>query len=108
MLREHHLPLVLVDAPKSEHFTVMPISNVVTDPAIAYLRLHGRNEKGYISGKSVADRFDYDYSPEEIEGIAERVTQLAAAAQEVHVAFNNNRSHYAPKAALRLKKLARR
>lgn len=106
--REHDLPLVLVDAPQSEHFTVMPMHNVVTAPALAYLRLHGRNEKGYITGKSVADRFDYDYAPEEIAGIAERVTQLAAAAQEVHVAFNNNRSHYAPKAALALKqKLAR-
>lgn len=106
---EHQLPLVLVDAPKSEHFTVMPMTNVVTAPALVYLRLHGRNEKGYIRGKSVAERFDYDYSAEEIEGIAERVTQLAADAQEVHVAFNNNRSHYAPKAALALKqKIARR
>ena len=102
--RKHDLPLVLVDAPASEHFTVMPRSNAVTAPRLAYLRLHGRNEKGYIRGKSVAERFDYDYSSEEIAEIAGRVTRLAAAAEEVHVAFNNNRSHYAPKAALALKR----
>lgn len=105
--REHRLPLVLVDTPVSEHFTVMPANNEVTTPKLAYLRLHGRNEKGYISGKSVAERFDYDYSAEEIESIADRVTRLAADAQDVHIAFNNNRSHYAPKAALALKQRIR-
>jgi uncharacterized protein YecE (DUF72 family) len=100
--RNAHLPLVLVDAPASEHFTVMPSEDVVTAP-LAYLRLHGRNERGYITGKSVAERFDYDYSADEIEEIGARVRRLAEEAAEVHVAFNNNRSSYAPKAALALK-----
>jgi len=30
----------------------MPAIDVVTNPSVAYLRLHGRNEHGYISGKS--------------------------------------------------------
>jgi uncharacterized protein YecE (DUF72 family) len=102
--RENRVPLVMVDAPASEHFTVMPGENVVTSPALAYLRLHGRNERGYIAGKSVAERFDYDYSEEEIEEIGQRVRHLATEAEEVHVAFNNNRSNYAPKAALNLKR----
>lgn len=101
--RSRHLPLVLVDAPESEHFTVMQMVNAVTSPKLAYLRLHGRNERGYISGRSVAERFNYDYSPEEIDGIATRVRDLSEEADEVHVAFNNNHSLYAPKAALRLK-----
>src|SRR4030095_10428823 len=33
------LPLVLVDAPESEHFTVMQSENLVTSPKRAYLRL---------------------------------------------------------------------
>jgi len=100
--RDARIPFVLVDAPVSKHFTVMPSQDVVTAP-LAYLRLHGRNERGYVSGKSVAERFDYDYSADEIEEIKERVERLAAEAAEVHVAFNNNRSNYAPKAALSLK-----
>lgn len=102
-LKDHHLPLVLVDAPHSEHFTVMQSDNVITDPALAYLRLHGRNERGYLTGKSAAEQFDYDYSPADINEIAERIQGLASKAQKVHVAFDNNRAHYAPKAAVALK-----
>ena len=97
------LPLVLVDAPDSDHFTVMQRENLVTSPKLSYLRLHGRNERGYIAGKSVAERFNYDYSDDEIAGVATRVRDLAEETEEVHVAFNNNYSLYAPKAALRLK-----
>jgi uncharacterized protein YecE (DUF72 family) len=101
--QSRHVPLVLVDAPESEHFTVMQMVNNVTSPKLAYLRLHGRNARSYISGRSVAERFDYDYSLEEIDGIATRVRDLAEETEEVHVAFNNNHSLYAPKAAHRLK-----
>jgi uncharacterized protein YecE (DUF72 family) len=97
------LPLVLVDAPESEHFTVMQRENLVTCPKLAYLRLHGRNERGYIAGKSVAERFNYDYSDDEIAEVATRVRKLAEETEEIHVAFNNNYSLYAPRAALRLK-----
>jgi uncharacterized protein YecE (DUF72 family) len=97
------LPLVLVDAPESEHFTVMQKENFITSPKLAYLRLHGRNERGYIAGKSVAERFNYDYSDDEIAEVATRVRNLAEETDEVHVAFNNNYSLYAPKAALRLR-----
>src|SRR4029077_14047671 len=94
---------VVVDTPESEHFTVMPTENLVTSPKLAYLRLHGRNERGYVTGKTVAERFNYDYSDEEIAGVATRVGRLAEEAEEVHVAFNNNYSFYAPKSALALK-----
>jgi uncharacterized protein YecE (DUF72 family) len=97
------LPIVLVDAPDSDHFTVMQRENLVISPKLSYLRLHGRNERGYIAGKSVAERFNYDYSDDEIAGVATRVRDLAEETEEVHVAFNNNYSLYAPKAALRLK-----
>jgi uncharacterized protein YecE (DUF72 family) len=81
----------------------MQSENNITDAKLAYLRLHGRNERGYVAGKTVPERFDYDYSEDEIAGIATRVHDLAEQAEEVHVAFNNNRSLYAPKAALHLK-----
>jgi uncharacterized protein YecE (DUF72 family) len=101
--RTRNLPLVLVDVPESDHFSVMQMENIVTSPKLVYFRLHGRNERGYITGRSVAERFNYDYSGEEITGIATRVQDLAKETEEIHVAFNNNHSLYAPKAALRLK-----
>ena len=73
--RSRQLALVLVDAPQSEHFTVMQTENQITNPKLAYLRLHGRNARAYISGRSVAERFNYDYSDQEIDEVADRVTQ---------------------------------
>ena len=104
-VRKHGAIFVNVDAPASDHFTVMP-SDVeeVTNPNVAYLRLHGRNTKAYITGKTVATRFDYDYNDKEIADVAERSKKLAREAREVHVIFNNNNLDYAPCAALRLRK----
>jgi uncharacterized protein YecE (DUF72 family) len=104
-LQKHHAIFVNVDAPESDHFMVMP-SDVeeVTNSNVAYLRLHGRNAKAYITGKTVATRFDYDYNENEIAEVAQRSRKLAREARELHVIFNNNNLDYAPRAALRLRK----
>jgi len=67
------------------------------------LGLHGRNARGYLTGKTVAARFDYDYSESEIAEVAQRSRTLAKDARELHVIFNNNNLDYAPRAALRLR-----
>jgi uncharacterized protein YecE (DUF72 family) len=104
-LQKHHAIFVNVDAPASDHFMVMPSEvDEVTNSKIAYLRLHGRNAKAYITGKTVAARFDYDYSENEIAEVAQRTRKLAKEARELHVIFNNNNLDYAPRAALRLRK----
>jgi uncharacterized protein YecE (DUF72 family) len=104
-MRKHRAIFVNVDAPASDHFTVMPSDvNEMTNPKAAYLRLHGRSAKAYITGKTVAARFDYDYSDQEIAEVAERSRKLAQEARELHVIFNNNNLDYAPRAALRLRK----
>jgi uncharacterized protein YecE (DUF72 family) len=104
-LQKHHAIFVNVDAPASDHFMVMPSDiDEVTNADLAYLRLHGRNAKAYITGKTVAARFDYDYSDNEIAEVAQRSRKLAKEAHELHVIFNNNNLDYAPRAALRLRK----
>lgn len=104
-VQKHGVIFVNVDAPPSDHFTVMPSDiDEVTNPNVAYLRLHGRNAKAYITGKSVAARFDYDYNDTEIAEVADRSRKLATEAREVHAIFNNNNLDYAPRAALRLRK----
>jgi uncharacterized protein YecE (DUF72 family) len=50
-------------------------------------------------GRSVAERFDYDYSIAELAEIADRAKMLAEKAENVHVMFNNNARELAPKAA---------
>ena len=105
--RSRQLTLVLVDAPQSEHFTVMPGLDVVTNPALGYFRAHGRNEQGYIRGRTVAERFDYDYNDEEVRAMAERLRNLESEVKELRIVANNNRADYAPKLAERLQKLLR-
>jgi uncharacterized protein YecE (DUF72 family) len=103
---EHEVAFVCVDAPPGDHVPIMPSElDAVTTDQIAYLRLHGRNTDGYLTGKSVAERFGWRYDDGELEEVAERTRSLAEQAGEVHVAFNNNRDDDAPTAAQRFRAL---
>src|SRR5919202_1012289 len=68
-LSEHEAAFVCVDAPHVDHFMVMPALDAVTTEKLAYLRAHGRNAEGYISGRSVAERFGYVYADAELAEI---------------------------------------
>jgi uncharacterized protein YecE (DUF72 family) len=89
---------VCVDSPPGEHVPIFPPIDAVTSDRLAYMRCHGRNTEGYLSGRTVAERFDYDYSADELAEIASRAEQLAEEAEQVHVMFNNNARELAPKA----------
>jgi uncharacterized protein YecE (DUF72 family) len=104
-VEEHGAAWVCVDVPDADHLTIMPPLDAVTNPRLAYLRAHGRNAEGYIRGRSVAERFAWRYSGEELEEIRTRVQELASQAEEVRVMFNNNRGSDAPVAAERFKEL---
>lgn len=104
--RERGLIFVCLDAPSGDAPVLMPSNvNQITQPELAYLRLHGRNTHGFLSGKTVAERFNYDYSDAELREVATRVSKLAEDARQVHVVYNNNASNYAPRAALRFREL---
>jgi len=96
---------VCVDGPPGDNFQIMPPLDAVTRSDLAYLRAHGRNTEGYLTGKSVAERFGWRYSDEELEEIATRARELADQSREVHVMFNNNRDDDAPTAAQRFQAL---
>jgi uncharacterized protein YecE (DUF72 family) len=100
-----HLIWVMVDGPPDPHFTIMPTMDIHTNHRLAYIRAHGRNTSGYIRGRSVAARFDYDYPESELREIAERAATAAETAKEVHVIYNNNKSDYAPRAAASFQKI---
>jgi uncharacterized protein YecE (DUF72 family) len=106
--RRQKVALVVVDGPPGDHFMIMPSVDVVTTRKLAYLRAHGRNTKGYISGRTIAERFDYDYSDQELNQIAKRAIGLSELALDTHIVFNNNKSNYAPKAAERFQRIVAR
>jgi uncharacterized protein YecE (DUF72 family) len=93
-----------VDMPRLEGTEIMPAVDEVTNPKLAYLRLHGRNPN-WFEAKSAEARHTYEYTTKDLEEIAERVRALSTKAETVHVVANNHASDFAPKAALALKRL---
>ncbi len=104
-LSELGAAFVAVDAPRDEHFSILPAVDAVTRDDLAYMRAHGRNAEGYTTGKTVAERFGWEYSDEELEDIGSRAHSMAEQAAEVHVQFNNNRGADAPTSARRMRQL---
>lgn len=102
---DHAAAFVAVDAPQGKPPTMLPPLDAVTRDDLAYLRAHGRNARGWIKGRSVAERFAYRYDDYELEEIGRRVEGLAEEADTVRVMFNNNRGNDAPLAAQRMREL---
>lgn len=104
-LEAHGAAFVCTDGPQGDAPTMMPRIDAVTCPALAYVRAHGRNAEGYLTGGSVAERFDWDYADDELAEVRERVLGLAEEAAQVRMMFNNNRDDLAPRAATRMRVL---
>ncbi|MCW3004812.1 MAG: hypothetical protein JWQ20_4110 [Conexibacter sp.] len=104
-MEDHGAAFVAVDVPQGKPPTMLPRLDAVTRHDLAYLRLHGRNARGWIKGRSVAERFGYRYDDAELEEVAQRAERLAEEADTVRVMFNNNRGDDAPNAATRLRQL---
>jgi uncharacterized protein YecE (DUF72 family) len=102
--RERKVTWVAVDMPRIKGSDLMPPVDEVTQPQLAYLRLHGRNPD-YLEVKSAAERHTYAYTEAELREIVKRIQGLSAKARYVRVVANNHAFDYAPRTALRLKEL---
>ena len=102
--RARQLVWIAVDMPRIAGSTIMPPLDEVTNPRLAYLRLHGRRPD-WFELKDQEEKHTYEYSPAELEEIAARVRGLAKKADTVHVVANNHAQDFAPKTALALMKL---
>lgn len=86
LLRTLGLAYAIADEPQLPHGTVPPLPAVTSE--LAYLRLHGRNQAGWLAGKG--KRYDYSYTAVELEEWRTEILDLAQGAQQVLVYFNNN------------------
>jgi uncharacterized protein YecE (DUF72 family) len=103
-LERHGLAYVSADSPETPASNVLPRVAARTHE-VAYVRFHGRNARTWNARtRTSGERFDWLYAAEEL---AEWVPRLAAleAEGEVYAMFNNNRHDYAPRSALRLRRL---
>jgi uncharacterized protein YecE (DUF72 family) len=80
----------VVDGPQGFANSV-PLLAEATHPDYALVRLHGRNVDTYNQrgASSAAERFDYDYSDQELREIMVEVLRLAYKVRNTHLIFNN-------------------
>ncbi len=107
LLAERGAAWVCVDAPQIDVPTAMPPIVEVTCPGLAYLRLHGRNAATWQGSRSVAERFDWQYTDEELAEWLVPVRDMARLATEVAVVFNNNHGDFALQGATRFGQMVR-
>jgi len=101
--RENGFVNVVVDEPQEVPNSIPPVW-VVTNPALVLVRLHGRNrgtwnKKGL---KSSAQRFDYEYSDDELQNLAGQIEGLGSKAASTHVLCNINYQDQGQRAARKL------
>ncbi len=104
-LEKRKITLVAVDEPPLKD--LFPPLDVVTNPALFYIRFHGRNGAGWRSG-NMQKQFDYDYAAAELEEwIEKRIGAMAGKAAMGTIFFNNHVRGQAPVNALLMMKLLR-
>jgi uncharacterized protein YecE (DUF72 family) len=102
-LERRRTTLVAVDAPELPG--LFPKLDVVTNPDLFYIRLHGRNVRGWRSG-NMQKQFDYDYRADELcEWADGPISRMAARAARGAIFFNNHVRAQAPRNAAQLIRL---
>ncbi|MDB5859520.1 MAG: hypothetical protein JWQ76_3209 [Ramlibacter sp.] len=81
----------VVDSPQG-FANCVPCVWDVTNPQLAILRLHGRNQDAWNQKGLAASsgRFNYWYSQDELAAMVPEIEHLGTLAQHVHVVFNTN------------------
>jgi len=100
--------LVYCDMPQLKY---LPDGKSLNSPFIgtsAYIRLHGRNEASWYSGRtpdnpSSSARYLYDYSDQELKSFVPIILEAKSEGKRVQLYFNNHPSGNGPKNALTLK-----
>jgi len=96
-LERRVVTLVTVDEPALPG--LFPGLDVVTNPNFFYVRFHGRNRQGWMSG-NMQKKFDYNYSETELSNWSgSHLARLAAAADRGMIFFNNHVRAQAPRNA---------
>ncbi len=99
-LRDLGIVYTIVDEPQGGWNSVPPLV-AVTNPALAIIRFHGRNQETWNNPalKGTMERYNYRYTREELADWAAEIRHIADDVPEIHLLFNNNAgNHTAPNA----------
>lgn len=95
LLEELNIGLCNIDQPLFQR-SVKPGAAVTS--AVGYVRLHGRNYRSWFTESTYhGERYDYLYSPSELDPWIDRIKEVDHAAAETYVVTNN---HYLGKAVV--------
>jgi uncharacterized protein YecE (DUF72 family) len=108
-LREHGIGYCAVDEPQLPGL-LPPVTMVTGDNA--YVRFHGRNAANWWGGERsggarTGDRYDYDYSENELREWVKKVARLAEQARRTYLFFNNCHAGQAARNAKLMQELLR-
>jgi uncharacterized protein YecE (DUF72 family) len=103
LLDHHRAAWVQIDEPKFASSIRQDLVGGNAD--FYYLRLHGRNAKEWWDHAESEDRYNYFYSPEELEPIAEVVRDVRAIVKKAYLFLNNHFSAQSVANAITLKKM---
>jgi len=99
-LERRRITLVIVDTPDIKG--LFPTVDIITNPDLFYVRLHGRNAGGWRSG-NMQKQFNYDYADNELREWAEgRIEKMAEHTRNGLIFFNNHVQAQAPGNAVKL------
>ena len=105
-LRKNGFIYVCVDEPQGFKSSVPPVVEATSD--VGVVRFHGRNKDNWVKkGISVAERFKYLYSKEELGEWLPGLAELASKVKQLHVLFNNCYGDYGVRNARDIDKLIR-
>src|SRR5690349_18559565 len=88
LLTDHHAAWVQIDEPKFPSSIRQDLKGTGSD--LYYLRLHGRNAKEWWDHAESEDRYNYFYSEEELEPIAEKVKDIRSMVRKAYLFLNNH------------------
>jgi len=102
-LKANKLGYCIVEEPKLNN--LMPFINQATSD-VGYLRFHGRNKNWF--NAPVEERYNYDYSDDELKGFIPDIIKLFQQAHKTFLFFNNCHAGFAARNALRLRELLKK
>jgi uncharacterized protein YecE (DUF72 family) len=103
LLNQYRAAWVQIDEPKFESSIRQDLS--AGDSEIYYVRFHGRNAKEWWDHAESEDRYNYFYSEEELEPIAEKARAARDLKKKVYLLMNNHFSAQSIANATTLKKM---
>jgi len=102
LLRKNDMGYSSVDEPQYKN---LPPPVVTATSPIGYIRFHGRNYTNWWKHKEAWERYDYEYTEEELKEWVVKIRDLANKTDKLYILFNNHPRGQSIRNAMMMQKL---